>query len=161
MRYFLATALMAFCSFPWSGAEALTATGSFNVTVTIASTCVVTSATDMAFGTQGVLAANVDQTSAINVTCTNTTPYNIGLDKGVNGGSVTTRQIKSAGPALINYSLFRDAGRTMNWGQTIGTDTAAGTGTGSAQSVTVYGRIPQTTPLPGTYNDTIVVTLTY
>ena len=162
MRYFLAIALMAFCSFAWSGAEAATATGSFNVQVTIAATCVVTSATNLHFGTQGVLAANVDQRSTINVTCTNTTPYNIGLDKGVNGASVTTRQMKAAGPALINYSLFRDAGRTMNWGQTIGTDTAAGTGTGLAQSVTAYGRIPpQTTPSPGTYNDTIVVTLTY
>jgi spore coat protein U-like protein len=37
-----------------------------------------------------------------------------------------------------------------------------GTGTGLAQSPTVYGRIaPQATPSPGTYNDTIVVTLTY
>ena len=43
-----------------------------------------------------------------------------------------------------------------------GTNTLAGTGTGLAQSATVYGRIPpQATPSPGTYNDTIVVTLTY
>jgi spore coat protein U domain-containing protein, fimbrial subunit CupE1/2/3/6 len=119
MRYFLAAALMAFCSFGWSGAEASTANGSFNVQVTIAATCVVTSATNLNFGTQGVLAANIDQTSAINVTCTNTTPYNIGLDKGLNGASVTTRQMKAGGPALINYSLFSDAGRTVNWGNTV------------------------------------------
>ncbi|MDQ6868305.1 MAG: spore coat U domain-containing protein [Pseudomonadota bacterium] len=109
-----------------------------------------------------MLTANTDASTTILPTCTSGTPYNIGLDKGVNGGSVTTRQMKAAGPALINYSVFRDAGRTMNWGQTIGTDTVAGTGTGSAQSVTVYGRIAaQATPSTGTYNDTIVVTLTY
>ncbi|MGH7452609.1 MAG: Csu type fimbrial protein, partial [bacterium] len=80
---------------------------------------------------------------------------------GVNGGSVTTRQMK-AGSALINYSLFSNSGRTMNWGDTVGTDTVSGTGTETAQSLTVYGRIPpQATPSPGTYNDTIVVTLTY
>ena len=162
MRCFLAPALMAFCSFAWSGAEAATVTGTFNVQVTIAATCALNNASNLNFGTQGVLAANVDQTSTITVTCTNTTPYNIGLDQGVNGGSVTTRQMKAAGPALINYSLFSDAGRTVNWGQTIGTDTVAATGTGSAQPFTVFGRIPpQPSPLPAVYNDTITVTVTY
>src|ERR1700738_4007732 len=98
MRYILAGTLMAFFSFVWAGAEAATAIGSFHGPVTIAATCVVTSASNLDFGTQGVLAANVDQTSTINVTCTNTTPYNIGLDQGVNGGSVTTRQMKAASP---------------------------------------------------------------
>jgi len=36
MRYFLATTLTAFFSFAWSDAEAATATGTFNVQVTIA-----------------------------------------------------------------------------------------------------------------------------
>jgi spore coat protein U-like protein len=162
MRYSLATALTAFCSFAWSGAEAATVTGTFNVQVTIAATCVLNSASNLNFGTQGVLAANVNQTSTITVTCTNTTPYNIGLDKGVNGGSVTTRQMKAAGPALINYSLFRDAAMTLNWGQTIGTDTVLSAGTGSAQAFSVYGQIPpQPSPLPAVYNDTITVTVTY
>jgi len=163
MRYFLATALMAFCSFAWSDAEATTVTGTFNVTVTIAATCVLNSATNLNFGTQGVLAAPINNESTITVTCTNTTPYNIGLDKGLNGGSVTTRQMKGvARAALVNYSLFRDAPMTLNWGQTIGTDTLAGTGNGSAQPYQVYGQIPaQTTPAPDTYNDTITVTVTY
>jgi hypothetical protein len=38
MRYFLASALTAFFSFAWSDAEAATATGTFNVQVTIAPT---------------------------------------------------------------------------------------------------------------------------
>ena len=67
MRYILAGTMMAFISFAWSGSGASTATGSFNVQVTIAATCVVTSATNLNFGTQGVLAANVDQTSALTV----------------------------------------------------------------------------------------------
>ena len=56
---------------------------------------------------KSVLAVNTDQTSTIDVTCTNTTPYNIGLE-GLNGGSVTTRQMKSAGPvADIQGSWWR------------------------------------------------------
>jgi spore coat protein U-like protein len=161
MQYFLAAILAALLFFPRNDARAATATGSFNVQVTIAATCVVTSATALNFGTQGVLATNVDETSTINVTCTNTTPYNIGLDKGLNGSSVTTRQMK-AGSALINYSLFSDSGRTTNWGNTVGTDTVAATGNGSAQPFTVYGRIPaQTSPAAGSYSDTITVTVTY
>jgi spore coat protein U-like protein len=162
MRYFLASILAASFSIAWSDAKAATATGSFNVQVTIAATCVVTSATNLNFGTQGVLAANVDQTNTITVTCTNTTPYNIGLDKGLNGSSVTTRQMKSGGGALINYALYSDSGRTTNWGNTVGTDTVAATGNGSGQAYTVYGRIPpQTTPAPAVYTDTITITVTY
>jgi spore coat protein U-like protein len=162
MRYFLASILTASFSIAWGDAKAATATGSFNVQVTIAATCVVTSATNLNFGTQGVLAANIDQTNTITVTCTNTTPYNIGLDKGLNGSSVTTRQMKSGGGALINYALYSDSGRTTNWGNTVGTDTVAATGNGSGQAYTVYGRIPpQTTPAPAVYTDTITVTVTY
>ena len=48
------------------------------------------------------------------------------------------------------------------WGTTIGTDTVTGTGNGTAQAITVYGRVPpQTTPPAATYNDTVNVTVTY
>jgi spore coat protein U-like protein len=137
-----------------------TATTTFNVTATVPTTCTV-AANNLDFGTVGVLSTNTDASTTLSPVCTNGTPYNVGLDKGANGGSVTARQMK-AGSALINYSLFSNSGRTTNWGNTVGTDTVAGTGTGSAQSLTVYGRIPpQATPSPATYNDTIVVTLTY
>jgi spore coat protein U-like protein len=66
------------------------------------------------------------------------------------------------GAATISYSLFSNAGRTTNWGNTVGTDTVASTGTGASQSFTVFGRVPpQTTPAPATYTDTITVTVTY
>ncbi|MCR6502850.1 spore coat protein U domain-containing protein [Shinella sp. CPCC 101442] len=38
----------------------------------------------------------------------------------------------------------------------------SGTGSGSQQDITIYGRVPaQNTPLAGTYTDTVVVTVTY
>jgi spore coat protein U-like protein len=44
----------------------------------------------------------------------------------------------------------------------VGTDTLASTGTGVAQSITVYGQIPAGQYVsPGTYNDTIIATITY
>jgi spore coat protein U-like protein len=166
MRYFLVAALIAFCSFAWSDAEATTVTGTFNVQVIIQATCVLNSATNLSFGTVGVLGAPttpINDQSTITVTCTNSTPYNIGLDKGAHGGSVTTRAMKGAtSAATVTYSLFSDPAMTMNWGQTIGTDTVAATGNGSAQPYPVYGQIlAQATPIPDTYTDTITVTVTY
>ena len=141
---------------------AATATSSFTVSITIAATCTVNSASTLNFGNQGILSTNVDQTSTIQVTCTNTTPYNIGLDAGTgSGATVTTRKLTSGG-ATVNYTLYSNSGRTTVWGNTVGTDTVTGTGNGSGQNFTVYGRVPpQTTPAPGSYSDTITVTVTY
>ena len=132
------------------------------VQVSITATCLINSASTLNFGTQGVLAANVDQTSTLQVTCTNTTPYNIGLDAGTgSGATVAVRKLTSSSNTL-NYTLYSDTGRTTVWGNTVSTDTVAGTGNGTGQSYTVYGRIPaQTTPAPGNYTDTITVTVTY
>jgi len=136
-----------------------TATTTFQVTATIQATCIV-SATPMAFGTY--TGALVNSTSTVTVTCTNTTPYNVGLDKGTNGGSVTTRQMKGTLGALLNYSLYYDSARTHNWGITIGTDTVAGTGNGAGQGITVYGQLPAGQYLaPDNYTDTITATVTY
>jgi spore coat protein U-like protein len=64
--------------------------------------------------------------------------------------------------ATVNYSLYTTAVRTVVWGNTVGTDTMAGTGNGASQAFTVYGRVPtQTTSAPGNYTDTVTATVTY
>jgi spore coat protein U-like protein len=162
MRTKLALATAAGLLLGTSSVYATTTTTTFQTRVTIAATCAIGGATTLDFGTPSLLTANVDQTSTIQVTCTNTTPFNIGLDKGSNGSSVTSRLMKGGGTETIQYSLYSNSSRTTNWGNTVGTDTVASTGTGSSQSFTVYGRIPtQMTPSPDTYTDTITVTVTY
>ena len=60
----------------------------------------------------------------------------------------------------VGFQLYQDAGHTTLWGNTQGTNTASGTGTGSAQSIVVYGQVPaQTTPKPDTYQTTITATV--
>lgn len=144
-------------------AYAATATSQFNVTLTLQAECKLTSATDLAFGPAGVLQSAVNTTSAIGVQCTNTTPYNVGLDAGAgSGATVTTRKMTSSGGGTVNYQIFRDASRTQNWGNTVNTDTLSGTGNGAVQSLTVYGTVPaQTTPAAGAYTDTVQITVTY
>jgi len=162
-RLLCAAAFSVTCLLQSAGVSfATTATTTFTVQVVLTATCVINSASTLNFGTQGVLQANVDQTSTIAVQCTDTTPYDIGLDAGTgSGASVATRKMTSGG-ATVNYRLYSDAGRSTVWGNTVSTDTVSAVGTGAAQSYTVYGRVPpQTTPAPGTYTDTVTVTVTY
>jgi spore coat protein U-like protein len=143
-----------------TSAIAATATTTFAVTATVQATCLV-SATAMAFGNYTAAVAN--SSSTVSVTCSNTTPYNVGLSAGLaTGATVTTRKMTGPGSALLGYSLFSDSARTVNWGQTVGTDTVTGTGNGTAQALTVYGGVPAGQYLaPGSYNDTVTATVTY
>jgi spore coat protein U-like protein len=133
----------------------------FTVSAALVAGCNV-GATTLNFGSTGSLASAINAASTVTATCTSTTPYNIGLNAGTaTGATVTTRKMTSGG-ATINYSLYSDSARTTNWGNTVGTDTVSGTGSGLGQGYTVYGRVPsQTTPAPATYSDTIVSTVTY
>src|SRR5256885_11935430 len=82
---------------------AATATTTMTVQVSITATCTINSASTLNFGTQSVLATNVDHTSTLQLTCTNTTPYNIGLDAGTGtGATVATRKLTS-GANAVNY----------------------------------------------------------
>ncbi len=140
-------------------AVAATAASTFAVTASVAASCLI-SATDMAFGVYGGFVTNA--TSSISVTCTNTTPYNVGLDGGTApGGHPSNRRMRGPGGSL-SYSLFRDSARTLIWDQTIGTNTVSGSGNGASQILIVYGQIPAGQAIaPGGYLDTITATITY
>jgi spore coat protein U-like protein len=142
--------------------NAATVTNTMPVRIIIQNACNVstTAPTTLDFGTQGPLVANIDQNATITVTCTTNAPYNVGLDAG-GGASINARRMIN-GVNTVGYQLYRDTGRTTVWGNTVGTDTVAGNGNGTAQTLTVYGRVPpQTTPVAATYNDTVNVTVTY
>jgi len=137
-------------------------TANLGVSLSITATCTVNGGT-VAFGTTGLLTAILDGNGTFTVTCTNTTPYTVGLNQGLNGASVTARLMHSpTTSANVSYALYSDVLRTSNWGNTSGS-WVSGTGTGSAQTLTVYGLIPiQTTPAPATdYADTVTITVTY
>lgn len=145
------------------------ATGGFPFTVTanVLPQCSTYITTDMDFGNNaGAITGNIDRLSTIGLTCINRTAYNIGLNNGQHVLGTTTRRMQHlTNPAyFIAYELYRDSGRSQRWGNTIGVDTVTGTGNGTAQTVTVYGRAPPTSgalPAEGSYKDVITVTITY
>ena len=133
------------------------------VTATVLTSCIAVT-TPVVFGNYDPTSASPTvNTGTVLVTCTTGTPYNVLLDAGAStGATVTTRKMKDAGTNHLPYNLYSDGGRTTNWGMTVGTDTVAGTATGIAQTLTVYGRIPAGATAPaGAYTDTVNVTVSY
>ncbi len=146
-----------------SASNAATASSSFQVNLTIQGECKVQSASNVNFGSHGVIDANVDTTNAIGVQCTNSTPYTVALSAGGgSGATVAGRKMTSAANDTVTYALYRDASRTQIWGVTQNVDTASGTGNGGVQTYTAYGRVAaQATPAMGSYSDLVSVTITY
>jgi spore coat protein U-like protein len=118
-----------------------TATTTFNVSATVPTKCRI-AANNINFGSVGVPTTNIDASSTLSVTCTNAAPYSLGLSAGnAVGATTSSRGMTGPGGAINHYSLYQDSARTQNWGNSIGVDTVAGTGTGLTQSVSVYGRV--------------------
>lgn len=129
----------------------------FAVSATVQPSCTLSVAA-LDFGTMSNLAEAVDAASTISADCTSETTYSISLDQGLTF-SDGMRHMTHGGDAIA-YGIYRDPARSAGWSD--GTGALAGTGTGVAQEIPVYGRIiPQQTPHAGTYADTVVVTITY
>jgi spore coat protein U-like protein len=68
----------------------------------------------------------------------------------------------ASGTNTLNYQLYSDSARAVIWGNTAGTDTVTGAGTGLAVNHTVYGSVPAAQLVPaGDYQDTITVSIFY
>lgn len=135
----------------------------FTASATVPDNCAISVADDLDFGSvAGIINANHDQSSGITFTCTGRTAWNVSLNDGQNVSGSTRRMRLGATGSYVTYELYRDPARTQRWGVTTGSDTVAGTGTGSAQNLTVYGRVPAPQTVPaGSYNDVVTITVTY
>lgn len=127
---------------------------------------------DMGFGSYDLLAtAPTDTQLDVLIQCDRTGgPQNVTVDLGINQGtygtSVANRRLGLAGGTdVLDYGLFRDAGRSANWGFTNGVDTGSltlsvwnnGSATGTFR---IFGRIPAGQNVsPGSYSDRIQLTL--
>ncbi len=148
-------------------AQATTATVTFQVDATIVAACTVSGAL-LNFGSAiNPLAATVPiyATSTLAVQCTNTTPYAVSLNAGLNAGGASnfSARAMTSGSNALAYQLYLDTAHSQVWGDgTSSSSTSSGTGTGSAQSLTIYGSIPSLSGVvPGAYTDTVTVTVTY
>ncbi|WP_286075376.1 spore coat U domain-containing protein [Stenotrophomonas sp. 59] len=156
------------CNGGATGTNSASAAFSFTATANVLPQCGSYVTTNMNFGNvTGSIPANIDQTATLTLTCLKNTAYQVSLNNGQNNPTATsTRRMATtigASTYYLTYELYRDSTRTQRWGNTLTVDTASGTGTGSAQQLTIYGRVPPVTGQPpaGTYNDVVQVTITY
>jgi len=142
-----------------SAASAGSATANLGISASVAATCTI-STSAVAFGAYS--GAQVDASGTVTANCVIGTPWTIGLGTGTGTGATTSNRKMTSGANTLSYALFSDSTRTTNWGNAIGTDTVAGTGTGASQNQTVYGRIAAgTVPAAGSYSDTVVATINF
>jgi spore coat protein U-like protein len=139
-------------------------TGTFLVSVTIQAACTLVT-NPLNFGTVTAGTSNVVQNNAaLQVTCPTGQAYSVGLLTTNTGGANGTGNLKN-GATNIGYQLFSNTGYTTVWGNTQGTNTVAGTGSGAIQTLTVYGQIPAGNILAadgaGSYTDNVTVTVFY
>lgn len=133
---------------------------SFNVSANYIANCIMATSS-LNFGMIGSLTSAVDAEAPLSLTCSNGSSYAVALDGGQAAVSDPTQRRMTKAGNVLYYGLYRDSGRQQPWGSDSGT-TRTGTGTGLTQSLSVYGRIPaQAMAPPGTYQDTIVATVSY
>ena len=143
--------------------SATTISSSVGISATVTASCSISNVSDLEFGDDlsiGDLPRDVITT--FNVTCTKTTPYSIGLDKGVTPGASTTDRKLGGGESTLSYALYRDATRLTNWGDDSNSWMTNLAGTGAEVTHFIYGRIPdQTWPAPDVYSDIVKITVEY
>lgn len=131
-----------------------------------------TSATAVAFGAYNPLSATtINTTGNVAVTCSAliaglNVSYVIALNAGLNG-TFAARSMTSGGATLLQYNLYTSSADSTIWGDgTSGTSTVSDSYLLSLLSVTrnytVYANLPMSQNVsPGSYSDTITVTVTY
>ena len=151
-------------SMPWAElhAQSQQVSTTFRVQARVEAVCAVT-ASDLNFGTYTAQGGSPQtSTTLLRATCTPGSTYNVGLNAGTSPGATVNQRKMASGTNALNYQLYSDSAHSRIWGDTTGTDTVTGVGTGLAQDHTVFGSIPAAQVVPaGNYADTITVRVYY
>jgi spore coat protein U-like protein len=161
----LGIAAAASCIGQMAYAATITATGPMTISATVASSCTIGAST-LAFGSAtsaAITAGNIDAIGTVTVNCTSGSAYSVALDAGAGTGATVAIRKMSAGPQLLSYSIYTSAARTTVWGDgTAASVPVAGTGNGTSQTISAYGRVFAGQIVTATtYADTVNVTITY
>ncbi len=158
-KFVFCLALASLCAAP---CFAQTDSDTMQVTATVLASCDV-EAPDLAFGSYNPVSTSpLDASVSVSLICTNGANYDLSVGAGLGVGATIGARLMTSGLNTLAYALYRDASHTQLWGVTAGSNTLTGTGSGTTQSHTIYGRVPalQTAPA-GSYTDTVTVTVSY
>lgn len=150
-----------------STAFAGSATANLTVTTEVQTSCGAITVNNIAF--PAYAGTEITAMGTVTINCTSGASYDIALGAGLGAGATVaarylTNQTSGMSDQKLEYKLYSDNSRTVLWGDgTGGTTKVAGTTTGADQAHTIYGAVTgaQTGRKVGTYQDTVVVTLTF
>lgn len=156
-----------------SAQAANTSTGTLTVQANVEASGTVSNAT-LDFGKIDDLSSATTAKTTFDVTATKSTPYTVSMSAGSNGSGPDTRAM-SNGTDQLDYQLYTDQSRNNKWVSNcsqqpsdVGSGGSAsdchyGTGSGNAQTIDVYGKVPAGQNVePGSdYTDTVVMTVHY
>jgi spore coat protein U-like protein len=148
--------------------SATTITTNFQVSATLAPICTA-SAAALTFPTYIPGGGNQVASSAVTVKCTKGTAYTVALNKGsTTGGTIAQRLMLNGTTNTLQYNLYTSNTYATLLGDGTGgssAPTGAGSGMATANTLTVFGQLPDNATnqaaVPGTYTDTITVSVTY
>jgi spore coat protein U-like protein len=146
-----------------------TVTGTFQVRITIRASCTVSAgaSSDIDFGSNLASATNLQAQNNIKVNCSKGTPYYVGLSPSngsTAGAGVMTET--SGGADTVAYQLRSTAGMAgAIWGNTASAASVGngvgGAGNGADQTMPVYATVASANSKPGSYADTVTVSVHY
>ena len=163
-------AILAASGFASTVVQAASATANLVVQMTITASCSINAAalTFPATAATALTSTAIAGSTIVQVNCTNLSPYSIAMSQGANYSDGSNRM--ASGTSYLLYGLYVDSAYTYPWTMGASNSTCAagnscylGTGNGSAQTINVYGQVPMAAaaPPPGSYSDTVTMTVTY
>jgi spore coat protein U-like protein len=123
-------------------------------------------ATGVAFGTYTPMTpAPLVSTGSVTVQCFTFVPASVTISLSTGASGTYTPRSLVSGTSTLHYNLFLNAAMTQIWGNGNGgsqSESLTVTGFPGSATATIYGAIAQLQdPAPGTYTDTITVTVNY
>lgn len=143
---------------------AATSSTPLHVSAEVPSNCII-AVSDLAFGAYDPLATNatqqLDASANVRMMCTRSSRATITIDIGRNAiGNI--RALSGGGTQHVAYRLYRDSGRTQEWGGGAEGLQFVSEGTHKPQQLIVYGRIPPGQEVAsGVYTDVVTATVDF
>ena len=123
----------------------------FDVKIEVLSTCSI-NATEIDFGKLDSGSVASGKTGTLNITCTNQTPYSVGLS----GSGKMTNEIDKL--SSIAYELFQNVNTPWDNDQ----NKYSNNGSGNVEAIPVIAKVVGSTNVrAGNYKDTVTATVTY
>ena len=158
------------CSAPDTGYPTNT-NKAFTATATVTAICSVTGGTlDFGSKTGGTNVLNATGSTTFTVTCVNGHGYTIGMSPAGGSTNGTGNMTNGTTSDTVSFKLCQDSTACGTaWGNVtvgLGANVESGTGSGSAQTYNVYGKVTAASPASGfvkpvTYSNATTITVTY